>query len=224
MLKSRVFRALQKIEWATLTDSQRLDPPRVYEILFVRMGGPTEEGRKEAVARLNPHFPSRNRLSMPSCASCWSSWRLRTWPDGRSSCWPSAPTQEEQMEYARSLRMLKTGWTPEQRKEYFSWFLKAAHFKGGNSFTGFMKNIKSDAVALLSKEEKAALKPILEAKVDTSTPQITFKPRPFVKKWTVAEAAPLVEKGLRKRDFDRGRTLFGAASCFACHRFDNEGG
>ena len=42
-----------------------------------------------------------------------------------------APTQEEQMEYARSLRMLKTGWTPEERKEYFSWFLKAASFKGG---------------------------------------------------------------------------------------------
>ena len=45
-----------------------------------------------------------------------------------------APTQEEQIEYAQSLRMLKTGWTPEQRKEYFAWFLKAADFKGGNSF------------------------------------------------------------------------------------------
>ena len=27
-----------------------------------------------------------------------------------------------------------------------------------------------------------------------------------------------------KRDFDRGRQLFGAANCFACHRFDDEGG
>jgi putative heme-binding domain-containing protein len=41
----------------------------------------------------------------------------------------------------------------------------------------------------------------------------------------VDELVPLVEKGLTsKRDFDRGRSLFGAASCFACHRFDNEGG
>jgi putative heme-binding domain-containing protein len=38
------------------------------------------------------------------------------------------------------------------------------------------------------------------------------------------ELAPLVEKGLTKRDFDRGRKLFGEAQCFACHRFDNEGG
>ena len=34
----------------------------------------------------------------------------------------------------------------------------------------------------------------------------------------------MVEKGLTGRDFDRGRKLFGEASCFACHRFDNEGG
>ena len=28
----------------------------------------------------------------------------------------------------------------------------------------------------------------------------------------------------QKRDFDRGRKLFGEAQCFSCHRFDNEGG
>ena len=42
-----------------------------------------------------------------------------------------APTQEEQMEYARSLRVLKNGWTPEERKQYFAWYLKAANYKGG---------------------------------------------------------------------------------------------
>src|SRR5207244_9785259 len=44
------------------------------------------------------------------------------------------------------------------------------------------------------------------------------------KKWALDELAPAVEKGLAKRDFDRGRRLFGEAQCFACHRFDNEGG
>ena len=37
-------------------------------------------------------------------------------------------------------------------------------------------------------------------------------------------AGPVVEKGLKGRDFDRGRSLFAAANCFACHRYDNEGG
>ena len=39
--------------------------------------------------------------------------------------------------------MLKTGWTPELRKAYFSWFLKAADFKGGASFDGFLKHIRA---------------------------------------------------------------------------------
>ena len=38
------------------------------------------------------------------------------------------------------------------------------------------------------------------------------------------ELVPLVTGGLKGRDFDRGRELFGAANCFACHRFDNQGG
>jgi putative heme-binding domain-containing protein len=48
--------------------------------------------------------------------------------------------------------------------------------------------------------------------------------RQTVKQWKVDELVPIVEKGLTKRDFDRGRKLFGEANCFSCHRFDNEGG
>ena len=35
---------------------------------------------------------------------------------------------------------------------------------------------------------------------------------------------PLVETGLKDRDFDRGRVLFAAAKCFSCHRYNDEGG
>src|SRR5262249_8620239 len=54
--------------------------------------------------------------------------------------------------------------------------------------------------------------------------KFVFKERPFVKKYTVDELVPVVEKGLTGRNFDRGRNLFGEAKCFACHRFNNEGG
>jgi len=46
----------------------------------------------------------------------------------------------------------------------------------------------------------------------------------FVKEWTVNELAPLAERGLQNRGFERGRKLFGGLGCFACHRFANEGG
>ena len=45
-----------------------------------------------------------------------------------------------------------------------------------------------------------------------------------MKKYTVDELVPVVEKGLTNRDFAKGRNLFGETKCFACHRFNNEGG
>jgi putative heme-binding domain-containing protein len=83
--------------------------------------------------------------------------------------------------------------------------------------------MKADAVATLTGKEKEELKPVLEAKPAAPTP-IVGKPRPLVKQYKLDELVPVVEKGLTRRDFDRGRRLFGEANCFACHRFDNEGG
>ena len=223
-LKSRILHALERLDWQTLTDDRRLDLLRVYAILFVRMGKPDEASRRRLIGRLEPQYPSRNQLVNADLCQMLVYLEAPGVAGKTLKLLAEAPTQEEQMEYAKSLRMLKTGWTPEQRKEYFRWFLKAAHYKGGNSFGGFLKNIKDDAVATLTESEKQALKPILEAQPTAAAPLIPAKPRPFVKKWTVDELVPVVEKGLSKRDFDRGRSLFGAASCFACHRFANEGG
>jgi len=222
-LKSQLLQALAKINWQQLTDDQRLDLLRVYAILFVRMG-PDEAARRQIIALFDPHYPSQNRLLNAELCQMLVFLEAPGVAGKTLALLAEAPTQEEQMEYAKSLRMLKTGWTMEERKAYFSWFLKAASFKGGASFANFMKNIKSDAVATLTETEKIALKPILEARADTASAFIPSKPRPFVKKWKVDDLVPVVEKGLTKRNFDRGRSLFGAANCFACHRFANEGG
>jgi putative heme-binding domain-containing protein len=135
-----------------------------------------------------------------------------------------APTQEEQIDYVLNLRVLKTGWTATQRHDYFSWFLKAASYKGGASFDLFLKHIKEEAIANLNEQEKTELKPVLDA-VPPPAPKVKIAAnRPFVRAWTLDDLAPLADKGLTGRSFDRGRSLFSAAGCFACHRFDVEGG
>jgi len=216
--------ALDRIAWDRLTEAQKLDLLRVYGVTLVRMGRPDDAGRRRLIVRFDPYYPSRSqRLNAELCQMLV----YLEAPDvvGKTlKLLAEAPTQEEQLEYAKSLRVLKTGWTPEQRRTYFAWFLKAAHFKGGNSLKGFLRIMKTDAEATLTADEKVALKPVLEAKPDTQAPAVAAKPRPFVKKWTAAELAPVVEKGLKNRNFSRGRSLFGAASCFSCHRFANEGG
>jgi putative heme-binding domain-containing protein len=222
-LKGPILTALGRIDWKKLTEFQRLDLLRVYAVLFNRMGWPDRTERARVIQRFDPLFPAKGRemnaelgqllvyLEAPGVAA--KALRLMA----------EAPTQEEQLEYARSLRVLETGWTLPQRNEYFAWYLRAANYKGGASLRGFLRLMKNDAVATLTEKEKGELRPILESKPVAATP-IVGKPRPFVKQWKLDELAPIVEKGLTKRDFDRGRRLFGEARCFACHRFDNEGG
>jgi len=135
-----------------------------------------------------------------------------------------APTQEEQIDYAMSLRIVKDGWTIKQRQEYLNWFHKAANYRGHNSFNKFMYNIRAEAIERFNDAEKAALKTAIANVPQPASPKFTFKERPFVKKWGIDELVPAVEKELTGRNFERGHNLFGEAKCFACHRFANEGG
>ena len=223
-LQPRVLEALENIDWAKLDEAHKQELLRVYQLAFIRMGEPEPAVKEKTARRFDAVYPTSSReLNAELC-------KLLVYLQGPTvaaktmKLMTAAPTQEEQMEYALSLRNLKTGWTPELRKTYFTWFLKASGYKGGNSFAGFVRNIKGEAVALLSEDEKALLKPILEASPKVENPWANVKPRPFVKTWTVDELLPLVEKNLHGRNFDRGRQLFGETKCYACHRFNNEGG
>ena len=222
-LKASIFAALSKIDWTKLNGSQQLDLLRTYAVALNRMGPPDKALKEELTKKFDALYPAKGRELNTELANLLVYLEAPSVAAKTLALMASAPTQEEQIEYARALRVLKTGWTPDERKEYFTWFLKAANYKGGNSLKGFFRIMKDDAIATLTAEEKEALKPVLEAAPQVQAVAVA-PPRPFVKKWTMDELAPLLESKLVKRDYDRGRQLFGAANCFACHRFAGEGG
>jgi putative heme-binding domain-containing protein len=222
-LKADIFAALGRIEWARLNGWQQLDLLRTYAVALNRMGRPDKALQEELVAKFDALYPAKGRELNAELCNLLVYLEAPSVAGKTLALLAAAPTQEEQIDYARALRVLKTGWTLDQRKEYFTWFLKAANYKGGNSLKGFFRIMKDDAVATLTPEEKEALKPILEAAPQVQAVAVA-PPRPFVKKWTMEELAPRLETKLVKRDYDRGRQLFGAANCFACHRFAGEGG
>jgi putative heme-binding domain-containing protein len=222
-LRGQILKSLQGLDWDKLTDAQRLEYLRVHEVLFTRFGKPDQPSCNILASRLDAHYPGQNRFVNGELCQLLVYLEHPAVAVKTMKMLSSAPTQEEQVEYAKSLRVLKVGWTPELREQYFKWFHTAAGFKGGSSITGYMNRIRNDAVALLSDEQKTAMKAILDVPIKKGM-DVPAKPRPFVKKWTVDELTPVVEKGLKDRDFDRGRQLFGEARCFACHRFGGEGG
>lgn len=223
-LQPALLRALNALDWTQLTEMQRLELVRAYTLAVVRMGKPDPTTATEIIARLNPHFPSG------SFELNWDLSALLLFLDAADAVaktmallWRTDAARD-QIGYAYNLRPIKTGWTPELRRKYFEWYTIAANYKGGHSFAGFIRNMKAEAIATLTSEEKKELAGVLNAKPVGLKRVEPPKPRPFVNEWSVSELVPLVEKGSRKRDFNRGRAMYVAAQCAQCHRFDGDGG
>lgn len=223
-LQSQLLNALDRIDWKKLDDQERLDLIRAYNLAFTRLGKPDDSTRQRLAAKFEPLYPAKSREVNAELAPMLVYLEAPAAASKLVTALRVAPTQEEQLDLARALRVCNTGWTQPLREEYFRWFLKAANFKGGSSLRGFLRDIKVDAMENLSEADQLALKPILETKPEIVSPLQALTSREVVKQYTVSDLAPAVENGIKKnRDFDRGRILFGQAGCAACHRFGDEG-
>ena len=221
--RAAVLTALNALDWAKLTPTEKLELARAYQVALNRLGAPTEDERKALLSKLKPVFPANNRFLDGMVLEILVFLQDETVAPKAVKLLKDAPTQEEQIEYARSLRALKTGWTPDLRKDYFALFVRAANYKGGNSFAKFLKLIRDDAVQTLTQAEVALLGELVKG--DPAAVKLPPEPpRPFVKAYKMDDLVGKLDALKSGRDYDRGRKMFAAAKCFACHRFDGEGG
>jgi putative heme-binding domain-containing protein len=138
----------------------------------------------------------------------------------------NAATRQQQLDFAKSLRTLRTQWTPGLRREFFEWLAQTVMWRGGGTFARFLQRIRDDALEAAPADERPALRELLTAAgKKTPTPEYALTGnRPVVREWTTDDLTMLAQKDTQKRDAARGRKIFGAAGCFGCHTFDNEGG
>ena len=225
---ARILDALARLDWQKLNHEQRLTLVRTYGIHFVRFGRPEDTAIQRILAQIDSRFPAPSfDLNWLLCETL-AYLQSPTLAAKAIAMIKNAPGQEEQLEYARSIRFLKAGWTTALRTEQFEWFLKAANYRGGASFAKFLEFIRTDAEATLTADEKVALQSVLAKKPEKKSPleqmAEVFAGRTTLTDWKLETLAPQVEGKLKKRSFENGRKMFGAAGCFACHRFGNEGG
>jgi len=226
-LGAKLHAALAGCDWTQLNRDQQLTYLRAVEIALHRFGPPDEATAAKWIAKLDPLFPSESfEVNWLLCETLVFLQSPNIAAKGIAAI-EKAPTQEEQIEYGRSLRMLKAGWTTATRAAYFEWLLKAANYRGGASFEKFIEFIRIDALASLSDEHRVALKDLLEKKPVVKSPLevagAMFAGRKPTN-WTLEELSSVASTELKARDFNHGRKLFAAAACFTCHRFGNEGG
>jgi len=224
-LQQPILAALNKINFKALQGIDRVTLIRDYMLAFTRLGEPDAETKSKLIAHLSPLYPTNDPALNRDLCEVLVYLGDAAVVAKAAPLVNDSPTQEEQIDYARILRFAKTGWTKELRADYFRWFLRAANYKGGASFDLFIGEIKTDALATMTEEEKLAIKDVLDAKPEPKAPSFTVKPMQFVKAWTLDELSKSLGVGLEgNRNFTNGRNVFGAATCFACHRFNQEGG
>lgn len=225
--RDKMLAAMLKLDWASLSAEQRLTYVRLTQIILHRFGNPDQSTVDAIIAKLDPAFPAESfELNWLLCESLAYLQAPNTAAKGMALI-AAADSQEPQMEFARSLRMLKAGWTPELRTAQLEWFLKAANYKGGASFDKFIEFIRNDSLATFTEAEKTQLAALIAKKPERKSAienvgAMLVGRTPTM--WTLEELSAATKTGMKGRDFDNGRKMFGAAACYACHRFGNAGG
>jgi putative heme-binding domain-containing protein len=222
--QARAIESLNRIDWASLGDSHRLDLLRTYQLVFIRLGKGTDATRKSVLAKFDGLYPNKSSRLNLELVKQLVYLEAPGVVKRTLDLLAKAPTQEDQIAYVFALMDFKADWTLDDRRAYFTWFNNLASSRGGHSFIGFIKNIRQGAIDSLSEQEKAALKDVIEVKFAAAEIGSSAPVRPLVQKWKVDDLVADVDAKLEHRDFEKGRALFSAANCFKCHRVKLEGG
>jgi putative heme-binding domain-containing protein len=224
-LQSTILLRLRQLSSPALTGEQTLIAVRALAVCFIRMGKPDATARRDLETLWEAHYPAADaRVNQSLCELLVylgsSKVIARTLP-----LIDRAKTQEEKLHYLFTLRLVKGGWTLDDRRRYFTWLGRARReFQGAKMLPTALNYIRADAEATLSDAERRALADVLAALDKPATPApAQVVQRPFVKQWTMADfdAFTISQPA---GDRARGGRLFTELGCAQCHRVGNEGG
>ena len=249
-LQPSLLRALASLGWSRLGIENRLGLLRAYSLTFIRMGAPDQATSAAVLRQLDKAFPTGEHrldrdlsqllayvnsptvidktlalMKKPSTAVKQDLAALLSRNQGYGGTVARILANHPELQkihYAFVLRTMRYGWTLEQRREYFKWLGDAGSRSGGASYTGFLNNIRTEALANVSPAEKVALASTVvppAVKLETLP-----KPRGPGQAWTVDQVVAAANAGLAGRSFANGQRSYQAARCGACHRFDGAGG
>lgn len=223
--QAAVLAALRRLHATPLDPALRREWLRVLALAFAR-GGDASPAQRADWAELLGGLPASGQHDLDTAliellVYCES-------PDAAArglAALRTAVTREAQLDLAKALRGLRSGWTPALRQEFFDWLASTVAWRGGATFAPFLQRIRDDALAAVPEPERGIFRAQLAAAAEKIAPaDYGTSERRLVRAWTTDDLAMLAQKDSRKRDPVRGRRLFGAAGCFGCHVVAGEGG
>ena len=133
----------------------------------------------------------------------------------------------QQTYYATMLSSAKTGWTPDLRTTYFTWFANAFGYQGGRSYVGFIDKARKLALAHVPTAQFEQYNKLSGADLVTSSGNdiaTDYSPKGPYRNWTLENAVAMIDSGLTGRSYETGRKLYSAVLCSRCHSMGGQGG
>lgn len=241
---------LQSLDFKKLTERQKLGALRAYALTFIRLGSPSEAQTQAVTAKLDPLLPSKSAdlntelvrvltyLQSPTVVQKtvrlikgrgkpdvpdWAEIAARNARYGQkiSEFLNNAPPSRE-VYYALMISNARKGWSTDARRTSIELLTVAAKGSGGASFPGFLNNIRDLHLGAMSNKERKA---ISDVSGEDFNPVPNFEitpPKGPGQNYTVDSA--MEHMRFKNASYDKGRSLFFAISCGACHRFNGLGG
>ncbi|MFN0076830.1 MAG: c-type cytochrome [Prosthecobacter sp.] len=252
-LQQRMLKALAGLDGKDLSLDQQLAAIRALQLVLIRLGKPDAATCSKIAERLDAVYPTQNSaLNRELCqtlvvidstkvvsqtlallATAKDDFQalstddvLRRNEDYAYFARVAAGSRPngQQIIYMYALRSATVGWTPELRRTFFSWFPRARTWRAGNSFKGFIENIRKDALATFVPKSELADLEALSTKSEGADIPNYVAPKGPGKAWKVEEVTALTAQGLKGRNFTTGEAMFRSVMCATCHRFNGDGG
>ncbi|MES2438955.1 MAG: c-type cytochrome [Verrucomicrobiota bacterium] len=245
------LKALDRLEWSKLDKQQQLNWLRAAGLVFARTGQPDDAVAGKVIAKIDASFPATDEMlnrelcrmlsylqapgvvartltlmdtAGPSPAPDWLELAERNANYGKTVKEMIANLPPAQViHYVYCLRVVKGPWHVDERKRFFAWLAKLSANSGGESYSGFITDLRKETLATCTQEERGWIE-----KLPSNAPPNPFANLPEIKgpgrEWTIDEVVKLAETGLGGRDKKKGHDIYRASLCAACHRIGNEGG
>lgn len=220
---SGILDSLFELNWQAFNRGEELLALRCLEVAFIRMGPPDADLQSKVRQMLEGLFPAEDTLLNAELL------KLLIYLESAAATLPgielleNAVTQEDELRFLLPLRVQTNGWTHELRQRFMVKLGSAHGWSGGRSLMEYVKMITEDTLLTIPDEDREYYQKMIQ-----DSQPIPEKSRvvvgSFVKERTLDDFNGINADALTGRDELNGRRVFEAASCFACHRVNGEGG
>jgi hypothetical protein len=242
-LQQQMLLAMGSIQGADLTQPRRLAALRTLELIFSRLGKPDAESCAAVAAKARSRLPlqrsSHQSRTLPRSSSFSIHQRShrRPWPSWRppqTTGNPSPPTavllrnegyanaafdaaasrpNKQQIALMYALRNATRRLDPRAAQVVLLLVPRARTWKGGNSFRGFIENIRKEALANFAQPPNSPNWMPSPARSEPVAVANFVAPKGPGKNYSVDDVLALTAEGFKGRDFKNGEAMFRSVMC-----------